>query len=337
MRERACRELAVRRAHCLPVISLGAAVAGVLLGTARIPDSGPTAQDVEQVAADIDVAVRSSAAGVSARTQTLAELPRLALAVATDRQTVDDLTDEELAFQPRADETIELAQLPRAGGSPVSLLRRPAGAATDVPLGPPGIHLLVSRSTLRIASIVRVQPRERAGEVDGVLAVSWPVDLSRVNARLAALGTGMSLETPGGALAIGGVMQAEQGTTELALTGPTGQVLRLVAPAPGPASWRRRPVAAACAAVFAALLVSLLICRRAGRSRRTRRPDGRLALGSHPPISRPPTWREWTPPPPPSPYPPERGTWTDAARRLPLRPPDRLDSEGDAFGRRGSR
>jgi hypothetical protein len=78
---------------------------------------------------------------------------------------------------------------------------------------------------------------------------------------------------------------------------------------------------------FAAILVSALICRRASRSAREQFFD----LEGPDPLS-----RDWTPPPPPSPYPPERDIWADAGRRLPLPPPGRPGSFGDDdFTRRG--
>lgn len=318
----------MRRAYCLPVISLGAAAVGMLLGTARRPAAGPTEQEIAQVASEIDVGLRATAAGVSARAQTLAELPRLALAVATDRETVDDLTNDELAFQPRQGETIELAQIPRAGGPPVSLLRLPVGASIAVPLAPPGLHLVATGSTLRIASIVRVRPRERADEIDGALSVSWPIDLSRAAAQLDEIGAGARLETPTGAIALGRALDEQGGTAERSLIGPSGQPLRLVAPARTPASWRQGPMIASIWAGFAAILISALICRQASRASRR---EQFFDFEAPDPLS-----REWTPPPPPSPYPPERDIWADAGRRLPLPPPGRPGSFGDDdFTRRG--
>jgi hypothetical protein len=135
----------VRRAHCLPVIAMGAAVIGSLVAIARGPSTGPHLAELEAIAADIERGLARSAAGLRARADALAALPRVARAVATDSATVGDLTDEELVLDVRPGETIELAQAPR-GGDPVSLRRWPAGVPVVVPLGSPGLHMIGGES-----------------------------------------------------------------------------------------------------------------------------------------------------------------------------------------------
>jgi hypothetical protein len=79
------------------------AVVGVGVGAALIvlgPKPGP-AYDGGPLAAEVDARLREAAAGLHARTATLAEIPRLSAAVATDSATVRGLTKEELAFRPR--------------------------------------------------------------------------------------------------------------------------------------------------------------------------------------------------------------------------------------------
>ncbi len=319
----------MRRVHCLPVIALAAAATGALVAVARAPSSGPTWMEIQAIAADIERGLGESAAGVSARATTLAALPRIALAVATDRETVGDLTDEELALQSRPDETIELAQAPRAGGPPVSLRRFPAGAPVVVPLAQPGLHLVGGPSP-RVASVVRFRPRARADELDGLVAVSWPAGLERVTPRLAAIGSGVALETASGAIALGGPVDTARGTVEMRIAGPA-QPMRLIAPAPGVGAWQRGPLSAAVGIALGALVACVLICRAASRRR--------LASETAPRDPAPAAHlsRTWTPPAAPSPYPPERPAshppecapqwpeWIDrraAGRRLPLPAPD---------------
>ncbi len=231
-----------------------------------------------------------------ARADALAALPRLALAVATDSATVGDLTDEELVLDVRPDETIELAQAPR-GGDPVSLRRWTAGAPVVVPLASPGLHVIGGESP-RLASVVRFRPGARADELDGVVAVSWPVALEPATARLAALGSGAALETASGAIALGGPVDDSRGTIAITLTGPDKQPMRLVVPSPGVRAWRRGPLSAAGGIALGVLAACFLICRTAARSRD-------LVPGFAPPRAAHLS-RSWTPPPPPSPYPPHQ-------------------------------
>lgn len=306
----------MRRAHCLPVIALGAAAIGGLIAVAR-PSVGPSPADIEAIAADIARGLNDAAAGVTARAEAVAALPRLALAVATDRATVGDLTDDELALRGRPDETIELAQAPRAGGAPLSLRRWPVGAPVEVPLASPGLHLVGGESP-RLASVVRFRPGARADELDGVVAVSWPAGLDRAAGRLAALGSGVTLETASGTIALGGPIDDSRGTIAMTLAGPQEQPMRLVAPAPGAAGWQRGPLSAASGIALGVLAACVLICRAAaGRSRPVHDP----AAAGHPGRASPMS-RTWTPPPPPSPYPPQRPSTHRAGRWLPLPPPD---------------
>src|SRR5438876_11438136 len=113
------------------------AVAGVVVGLALAlpsvlrrpaPATGGGEQQQAQataIAADLDARIRETSAGVQARAATLSELPRLGAAVATDQATLRDLTQDELMFRTRPNETIEIGQLPK-GGAPSSLLKLPA-------------------------------------------------------------------------------------------------------------------------------------------------------------------------------------------------------------------
>src|SRR4051812_49822987 len=116
--------------------SRGARVAGAaaLLGAAGLAGVAATrpaspAFDLDGFTRTLEARLGEATAGLHTRVGTLAELPRLAVAVATDARTVGDLTQDELAFRPHPGETIAIGQVPkRAGTSPVWLRVAPAGA-----------------------------------------------------------------------------------------------------------------------------------------------------------------------------------------------------------------
>jgi Protein kinase domain len=242
-------------------VAVGAAAAGALLAAARTSASGPSRTGLANVAAEIDARLREAAAEARSRAQTLADLPRLALAVATDAATVRDLTAEELAFRPRPNETIEIGQVPRAGGEPRSLLRLPATSEVSIPLATPGIHLAVDGKALRVAAVARVEPRERADELYGVVAVSRPVDLVP-QAALAELGSGVRLETEAGAVSIGGELPQDRETIAVALASESSRGARLVGPAPAPDRWNASLLALAAALAVLGLIVAAFLWRR---------------------------------------------------------------------------
>jgi hypothetical protein len=178
------------------VVGLGAAAA--LFVIAQPQGGGQVRPEVEAVAGALDAAVREAGATVHSRAQTLAELPRLAAAVSTDETTVRDLTTEELAFRPHEGETITIAQLMK-GTAPTVLLQIPEKTKRSVPLGMPGQHLFVDGNQLYVCDVVMVQPKERADELTGVLAVSSPIELTAIRSKLDAVAGVMRLEVPGGA------------------------------------------------------------------------------------------------------------------------------------------
>jgi hypothetical protein len=148
---------------------------------------------------------------------------------------------------------------------------------------------------------VRIEARARADELYGLVTVSWPHDTTRLRRQLAALGSGVVVETTAGRVQVGRV-RADHGTVALPVTGPGGEALRVVAPAPGEARWRTGSIAAAAVMALATLVATVLILRGAALSRRS---------APHHPGPGHEMWaaRTWTPPPPPSPYPPAQTTW----------------------------
>jgi len=257
----------VGRASSLAVVAISAAAAGSLVAGARVPARGPTRADLDSIAAEIDARMREVAASARSRAQTLADLPRLALAVATDAPTVRDLTQDELAFRPGPNETIEIAQVLRSGASPVSLLRIPSDSQTAVPLASPGVHLVRDGASLRAAAVARIEPRERSDELFGVVAVSLPLALPSPPALLAALGGGLRLETPAGPVPIGGPLAEDAGTTSVDLTSELGRGARLVGPGRASGGWSAGLLALASGIAALGLVVAGLLWRRGPRDR----------------------------------------------------------------------
>ena len=250
----------MRRALSALLFLAGLAGAGLLVKSARVPASGPMPGAVDAVAREVDARLREAAASARSRAQTLADLPRLAVAVATDEATVRDLTDEELAFRPQPDETIEIAQRPKSGGAPVSLLRIPADSPVSAPLGSPGVRLIQSGGALRVSAVVELEPKERADELVGIVAVTRLPDMKGVPALLAPVGGGVVLATGAGDISIGSALAREH-TVSVALA---GQDARLLAPAPVPAAWQNDRLAAAGGVALLGLVAAILLWPRRG-------------------------------------------------------------------------
>lgn len=176
--------------------------AGILAGLAATRPSPPVF-DRDGFTRALEARLGEATAGLHIRVGTLAELPRLAVAVATDARTVHDLTQDELAFRPHAGETIAIGQIPKGSGKPPVWLRvAPSGAAVpSFELGGP--RLRVVGESLIASEVMLVVPRERAKDLDGLIAVTWVVDLGALSAELASAGAQAELATDGGRLTFG--------------------------------------------------------------------------------------------------------------------------------------
>ena len=114
------------------VVGVGGVLALVLTG-----EGESHTRELSELVASVDARLTEVAAGVHARVSTLANLPRLAAAVSTDAATVADLTQSELAFRTRPDETIEIGQVSMEGkpttlaSSPTALLP-PSQSRVDI-------------------------------------------------------------------------------------------------------------------------------------------------------------------------------------------------------------
>ncbi len=181
--------------------SIALAGSGLLISIFLIA-KGPTLGDkgagpLRAAAESLDTKQRELAAAVEARASTLAQLPRLSWAVATDEETVRDLTTDELGFRAQPGEVIALAQIDKKSGHAVTLLHAPPTAALWTPSAP-GLHALVVGGELLVASVVAVEPRERADAVAGALVVARRLDVTAAADQLIRAGIAARLITAQG-------------------------------------------------------------------------------------------------------------------------------------------
>jgi hypothetical protein len=242
-----------------------AATAGALLTGVIVPQ---TSQD-EQLGAvrnDLDVRIAEAAAGARARAATLAQLPRIGWAVATDQKTFMDLTAEELGFRTHPGETIEITQVTLSDRRAHTLLRLPPAASGQPPMTEEGTHVITDGAALRVAAVVAIEPRRRAKELTASVAVTLTVDVGILGERLAAQGLAARLETAGGSVSIGGVQVSPAlYTTRLALRSAAGDPVTLLAYAPGAS--KRRPVISAILWALALASGAMFILRRSSVAR----------------------------------------------------------------------
>ena len=172
-----------------------AAAGALACGFAAHRNTARREADATAAARAVGNILREKQNALAARVAELAGLPRLRPALATDAETVRDLTSEELTFRPRAGEAITIAQRFRDGHS-VILLVVPEGAIPEV--ASPGAHVSVRAGRVVLSHAAQVAPSERADELAGIVTVSLTVEgrdlapallAAASSARLAAQGT----------------------------------------------------------------------------------------------------------------------------------------------------
>jgi len=212
-----------------PSIIAAAAGVGAAIALVVIGHGGPPANDLQSAAAELDGRIRETTAAAHARAQTLAELPRLAWAVATDEQTMLDLTNEELAFQPAPDEVIEIGQVRRRDGA-VTTLRRVGNANTlRLPLAETGPKLMGGDGRLYVVDVVSVEPKTRADQIHGAVGVSRTVDTATLAVKLRRAGIALRVDLPGGGGVIVGNPPSNAHTEALALVADAAHGVKVTA------------------------------------------------------------------------------------------------------------
>jgi hypothetical protein len=161
------------------------------------------AKTVEEVGADVVVLLRDAGMVAQQRAASIAAVPSLAYAVATDQQTMLDMTADELSFHAQPGEIVEVGQVALKSGKVTPLRREGDGALVHLPLGAAGLHFVVAGDTLYAVEVVDVQPRGREHVLRGAVGVARAIDLAAASARLAKLGAGAQLRVGDGALTLG--------------------------------------------------------------------------------------------------------------------------------------
>lgn len=212
-----------RRSIIVAAVGIGAAVALLLIGR------GPSPTDLQSIAAELDGRIRETAAAAHARAQTLAQLPRLSWAVATDEQTMLDLTADELAFQPAPGELIEIGQVRRRDGAITSLRRVGDAGVFHLPLGDIGSHLVGSDGRLHVIDVVGVEPKTGGDQIRGAVAVSRLVDTAGLDTRVRKLPYALRVDVLGGGGIVLGQPPVNARAEELPLYADAARGAKLVA------------------------------------------------------------------------------------------------------------
>ncbi len=176
------------------VLLVGFAAAGALFTFGG--DGRSTPPGLAGVALELEGRLREAGAGLHARAMTLAELPRMSAAVATDVPTVHNLTQDELAFRPQPGEIIEIGQV-RLDGHVVSLLRIPEGSSQVAELEHAGVAVTRGEHGVMISEVVDIKPDSQKEIDHGALAVSWTLDTKDAEAKMEALGVPARFEVGG--------------------------------------------------------------------------------------------------------------------------------------------
>ncbi len=224
------------------------------------------------MAAELDGRIRETAAAAHARAQTLAQLPRLSWAVATDEQTMLDLTADELAFQPAPGELIEIGQVRRRDGT-VTLLRRVGEGLFHLPLADIGARLVGVDGRLHVVDVVSVEPKTGGDQLRGAVAVSRLVDTGAIDARLRRLPFALRVDVPGGGGIVVGRGAAGARAEALPLYADAARGAKLVALVPATGLPTMGYLVAAVVILLSSLLAAALLWRSAPRG-----------MGSEPPL-----------------------------------------------------
>lgn len=214
---------------------------------------------VDEVAAEVVVRLHDAGAVAHQRAETIAAVPSLAYAVATDQQTMLDMTADELAIHAQPGEIVEVGQVALRTGKVTPLRREGDGALIHLPLQQAGLHYVVAGETVYAVDVVDVTPRGRQNVLRGAVGVARVVDLTAASAQLAELGAGAQLRVGDGALALG---RAPSQATATLVHPPLGAVvepeLTLLSPPP------RHSIGIVMALVFVGLgiVFGVVIARR---------------------------------------------------------------------------
>jgi hypothetical protein len=246
-----------RRSIIVAAAGLGAAIALLILGR-----SGPSSGELQSLGGELDGRIRETATAALVRAQTLAQMPRLSWAVATDEQTMLDLTADELAFQAAPAELIEIGQVRRRDGAITSLRRVGDADVFNLPLADPGQHLVGGDGRLHVVAVVSVEPKTRADQLRGAVAVSRLVDVSAFDARLRRAGFAVRVDVPGGGGVMIGAAPADARREQLPLYADAARGAKMTALVPSSGAPSLGYIVGALGLVLAAFAGAALLWRK---------------------------------------------------------------------------
>jgi hypothetical protein len=180
----------------------GSVAVAVALGVATSASAAST--EAQKIGVGVIAQLRQATQAARERANAIGAAPSLVYAVATDQQTMLDMTAEELPFHAQPNEIVEVGQRQLASGKIVSLRREGSDETlVHLPLDLTGQSVIAAGDRLYALAVVEVRPRERANVVRGVVGVALAIDLSAVSARLTQLGAGIRVETSNGSVLLG--------------------------------------------------------------------------------------------------------------------------------------
>jgi hypothetical protein len=188
------RTMSVRLPGCV-------AFAALLLAQPR--SAAAATNELNKAGAAVIAELRQAGAAAQQRARAIAAAPSLVYAVATDQQTMLDMTAAELSFHAAPGEVVEVGQISVATGAVTSLRREGSAALMHLPLGAAGLHFVAAADELYAVAVIEVKPRERADVVRGAVGVAERVNLTASSAQLAQLGGGAVLRTRDGSIELG--------------------------------------------------------------------------------------------------------------------------------------
>ncbi len=251
-------------------------------------------------ASSLDGDIKAARASVEQKAKTLAEVGTVRAAVGTDAATATDMAGKEIAFKPDPGEVIELGQMPKAGGAPVSLVVLPANGMRAPGRGKVGGSAELVDDQLLVTQTVEVVPSDAtlAETVTGFVTVTRPLDLKPAFDRLVAAGLSGRIEVGDKQRAFG-APPTDANAQWLPQPIPSQPGAQLVAAVPPKMGGMPIPVVGAGAGVAGLGLILLLVGVMGGNKDKlnpsstqrgigatgTQQPLGTTNIGAHPSVA----------------------------------------------------
>ncbi len=215
---------------------------------------------------NLDGDIKAARASVDQRAATLAEVASIRAAVSADAATAADMAGREISFKPATGEVIELGQLPKPTGAPISLLVLPQGGMRSTKSGVFGSSAELQGDQLLVAQTVEVIPAdtEAAKQVTGFVTVTHLLDLKPAIEQLTAAGISGSIEVGGRSRVIGAPLA---GAVTQSMPIPSQPGAQLVVTVPPMRGGMPVPLAAAGGGAAGLGLILLLIGMMGGKDK----------------------------------------------------------------------